>query len=105
MNEIIKQIIFWGSMGALPISLILFVYGGMCKNRKATVFCFFISPVLLAHSLWYFQTLVIKLSNKTSTAEYPVWMFYILIGAIFGAILVAGFLIRPKNKKNIKADE
>lgn len=98
MTETIKQLIFWGSVGALPISLILFVYGGITKNRKATLFCFFISPVLIAHSLWYFQTLGIMLADKTGDGEYPIWLYYVLIGVIFGVVLVTGFLIRPKNK-------
>ena len=89
-QEAIAQLMFWGSIGSLPLSVVAFVMTFRAPSRFARVSCAFVGGALLTQFLWYFVHLGVALSDKVGGAHYPFWWHFAFVG--FGIALVVMIL-------------
>ena len=86
-QEILAQIMFWGSIGSLPLAVGFGICGLSSRNR-AVAFSFFLGTgLLLTHFLWYFSLLGGALSTKVGTYIPPFWFGFLPYGLAVGVAL------------------
>ncbi len=95
VQEAAAQLIFWGSIGGLPLSIVLFILA-FRMSRRAAALAFVAGGLLLTQFLWYFVYLGIALSDKLGTMHAPSWVYFAPIG--FGVALLL-FVVAGSQRK------
>lgn len=90
MTECFTQVLFWLSIGCLPLSIAFTVLGLRSSNRARSSCFLTAAPFCGAHFAWYIRSLGISLADKIGNAEYPDWSNHMLAaGAV--SIALVGF--------------
>jgi len=93
-QEAAAQLMFWGSMGSLPLSIALFIVAFQLRPRAAYVSAFAVAGLFLTQFSWYFVYLGVGLATKVGVAHPPSWLYFAPIGfgiALF-LLIIAEFL-------------
>jgi hypothetical protein len=88
LSESVAQLMFWFSLGCLPLSLILFVSAFTSKSDLKRKFYLIASPFAALHFWWYIKTLGIGLADKTGNSVYPNWFYHMIIALIISSLLL-----------------
>src|SRR4051812_34940853 len=100
-QEAAAQLMFWGSMGSLPLSIALFILAFWVRPRAAYVSAFAVAGLLFTQFSWYFVYLGVGLSTKVGVAHPPGWLYFAPIGfgiALF-LLIITEFLRSRRSPK------
>ena len=97
VQEAAAQLMFWGSIGSLPLSIALFILAFRLQARAAYILAFVTAGALLTQFLWYFVYLGVGLSTKVGSAHPPSWLTFAPIGFGIALILLFAYSATRKN--------
>lgn len=104
MQEAIAQAMFWGGIGCLPLSVMVFVTAFRIKTLWKVWGLFVLGSVAMTHFLWYFFYLGGALGTKVGEFHPTPWWHFYPVGFGVAAVLA---VIRPlaANKRPARLDE
>jgi small-conductance mechanosensitive channel len=100
VQEVIAQVIFWSSIGCLPVSIWLAISAIQLKRKLISLGLIVLSCLTATQFLWYLLYLGEALANKVGTTQQTPWIEILPFGvAIAGITASITYVARVKAQK------